>query len=215
MKKYLFPLLLGLVLISCKEEKTRNKSGSNPPTEKTVKKQSKTFVIDSLEIRWTAYKTTKKIPVNGTFKNTEWKNILTAGSPEKCLEKLYFKTVTPSVFTANPERDRTIYEYLFGKMLEGNVIEGRMKKIIPGRNYMQIFIRMNGIEKQIDFHYRKTGHTLTAEAVIDLTKDFQAGEALYFLHTACEDKHTGPDGISKTWPDVKLEAIIKFHEIQS
>ena len=212
---FIFPVLL---IFSCShhenEKEKRSLSTVNmPEKEVNAAKKSATgkiFQVDTAYIRWTAYKTTKKIPVSGTFKEVEWQNWHPASSPQALAERLYFKIRTNSVHTDNPERDKTIYEYLFGKLLEGNYIEGRVAEAGAGK--IRVVLRFNGLEKPLDFLYSVNDTLLHAVAYFDLIKDFQAGEALYFLHTACKDKHTGPDGISKTWPDVKVEAFIRYHE---
>ncbi len=166
-------------------------------------------------MKWTAYKTTARIPVSGTFKQIEWKNLQQASSPVECVKNLYFKINTSSIFTDNPERDKTLYEYLFGQMLEGNFIEGRVAEVDKKNHRIRTVIRMNGLEKSLEFPYQMNDSVMHASVNIDLEKDFMAGEALYFLHTACKDKHTGEDGISKTWPDVKLETEIHFSQIEN
>ena len=211
---FIFPVLL---IFSCsynKNEKEKHSLSTVNIPEKEVNAAEKSatgkiFQVDTAYIRWTAYKTTEKIPVSGTFKEVEWK-WHPAASPRELLKNGYFKIRTQSVYTANPERDKTIYDYLFGKILEGNYIEGRVASV--GKDTVRVVLRFNGLEKPLDFAYTVNDTMIHAVSSFDLVKDFQAGEALYFLHTACKDKHTGPDGISKTWPDVKVEAFIRYHE---
>ncbi len=209
MKKLLF-ILLPFFFISCQPE-SKN-SGSNDALPETPEKGM--YEITGSEIKWTAYKTTAKVPVGGTFTDVEWKNFVQAGLPEQALRKLYFKINTRSIFTDHPDRDKTLFEYLFAKMLEGNYIEGRVAGIDTGAKKIKVVLRMNGLEKALDFPYVKNDSVIHAATVIDLEKDFQAGEALYFLHTACKDLHTGEDGISKTWSEVKIEADFYYKKLQ-
>ncbi len=212
MKKF-FILVFLLSLASC-NQKSGDAVKGETSLEKTLEKASNyTYHPLSISLQWTAYKTTKKDPVSGTFQKIHWKNLKSAQNPENTVENLYFKIDASSVFTNNSTRDQTIYEYLYGKMLEGNYIEGRTEKIMPEKQTIRMVIRMNGVEKQTDFTYTLNDSILHAVATIDLEKEFNAGEALYFLHTACKDKHTGEDGISKTWPEVKLEAFVRFEKI--
>jgi hypothetical protein len=39
-------------------------------------------------------------------------------------------------------------------------------------------------------------------------KNWNALEALASLNKACEALHTGPDGVSKTWEDVAINASV-------
>jgi hypothetical protein len=208
MKKH-FLLLLAFIILSVSCSHSENKTRK---PQAVSKKEKALFEITKAQIKWTAYKTTEKTAVPGTFNEIEWKNFKPAVAPGLCLRNVSFRMKTASIFTGKPERDKTLYEYLFAKMLEGNYIEGRVAAVDTAKKYVKVAIRMNGVEKLLDFPYSVNDSTVHAAINIDLEKDFMAGEALYFLHTACKEQHTGKDGISKTWPDVKLEADFYYNK---
>ncbi len=223
-KRYtLLILTMTFFLFSCSNEKNntepQSSAGQNqnlqqktPSTAPAPGKQAD-YVVDSVRIKWTAFKYTNKTAVAGTFDKVAWKGLHKAASPGNTLEHATFSIDVKSLNTNNPGRDQTITEYLFGKMMETNQIEGRIIKVEPENALIKVVLRMNNHEKIVGFRYIFQDNVLKAKSKIDLIKDFKAGEPFYFLHTACEDKHTGPDGVSKTWPDVDLEAFVYFHTV--
>ncbi len=212
---FIFSFLV-VLLASCSNNNQAKPNKKTIP-EKTVQNPKKTdtpsvFAIDSIKIQWTGFKYSNKTGVNGTFDKIKWQGFQEASSPAKCIEKASFDIDVSSLNTGNPGRDKTIREYLFGKMMETNHIEGRITGIDEQNAAIKSVIRMNNTEVPVVFRYTDDGKAVTAVAHIDLVKDFKAGEPLYFLHTACEEKHRGKDGISKTWPDVDLKAVIFYHK---
>ncbi len=196
MKKLVMLLILSGI-ISCQNNSQKEKKNQEKPVETL-------YQIDSVKINWTAYKFTSRAGVNGAFDKVDWKGLKKGKNGIEMLSSAEFKIDVSSLNTGNPGRDSTIVEYLFGKMMETNFIEGRVKNISDKK--MTVVIRMNNREKPVDFDYTFSDNKIVAIGQIDLVKDFDASEPLYFLHTACKDKHTGEDGVSKTWPDVKLMA---------
>jgi len=106
---------LGLLLVaafSCKQTKKEEEK-----TEEAVATYS--IVEDSTDIRFTAYKTTDKVPVGGTFQEIELS--YTAGeTPMETLNGLEFTIPVSSLFTNDPTkvRDPKIIEFFFEKMAE-------------------------------------------------------------------------------------------------
>ena len=65
-------------------------------------------------------------------------------------------------------------------------------------------IAMNGITQSLPITFVNSDQMVTLEAVMDLD-NWQAQAALTALNKVCEALHTGEDGISKTWSEVKIE----------
>ncbi len=228
-KLIIIHVLLSLLLFNAcsgnsRNPKEKNSSIRNIPVseEKTTAAKNThaqatnlTYIIDSIRIKWMGFKYTNKTGVPGTFNKVTWKNLKEAKTPEKTLQGASFTINVKSLDTGNPGRNKTIIEYLFGKMMETNRIEGRIAAIEPDNALIKVALRLNNHEKIAGFRYIINENILKAKSKIDLIEDFKAAEPFYFLHTACEDKHTGKDGISKTWPDVSLEALIYFHNKSS
>ncbi|NPA43018.1 MAG: hypothetical protein GXO27_03195 [Chlorobi bacterium] len=214
MKKIYFITFILLIGCGRKDSQKNSPTSEAAPSSARVSTRPPSYELDTAYMQWTAFKTTAKIPVEGTFTQTRWDLKRRVNRPEEFVERAYFKTLTSSVHTGNPERDRTIFEGLFARMIEGKIIEARTASLDTASQTVRIAIRMNGKEVLVPFKYRITGDTLlTAEGSVDLLKDFGAAGPFQSLHEACKDQHTGEDGISKTWTDVDLKAFIKYHQI--
>ena len=80
---------------------------------------------------------------------------------------------------------------------------------IEGTIYMEnstsgsVRITMNGISHDLPITYKVDGQSVSMEAILNLD-NWKAQLALEALNEACEDLHSGSDGIAKTWSDVKI-----------
>ncbi len=171
----------------------------------------KTLTADSLKIRWTAYKTTAKVPVSGTFTDFTYRMNAKATDPAALLDKAVVSIKTASVFSGNEARDKILRDAFFQMMMETNKIELRTAGWDKAHGILHSVIRMNNREVPVNFTVKQKDGLLQGDADIDVVKQFKAGRALYNLHTMCEDKHTGKDGVSKTWPDVHLHFDLYYH----
>ena len=197
MKKYYFYLSLILVLglsISCKE----TKKPKLDTKEKVYTVEPKTTTIN-----WIAYKTTGKVPVKGQFTKL---NILEANLSAKtsleALNNLKFSIPVSSLFTKDTIRDKKLKKFFFGTMVDTQNITGTIH--IKNETSGTVDIAMNGITQSLPITFVNSDQMVTLEAVMDLD-NWQAQAALTALNKVCEALHTGEDGISKTWSEVKIE----------
>ncbi|NPA45901.1 MAG: hypothetical protein GXO24_01665 [Chlorobi bacterium] len=225
MKKAVY-MLLGLVFlwsyVSCENGSNKHVKSFPDKTETPDKNQASQkagseesgdlYVADSVIVRWTAYKTTAKVPVSGTFVKTGFKLHSSASTPLQLLEKAYAKLETASVFSGNEERDGKLRDYFFRKMIETANIEVRTAEIVPSKSMVKMVVRMNNREVPVNFYVKIKENSLSGEGDIDMVKMFDAADALSALHGVCAQQHTGPDGISKTWPDVHLHFRVYYHK---
>jgi len=197
MKKLSILLIaLSISIVSCKDEKKETKNDDKLTENYVVKPEGTT-------VKWTAYKTTEKVPVGGKFKLLKFDN--KAGStPEETLNNLSFSIPVSSVFTNDPSntRDAKIINFFFGAMLETEILTGKIKYV---NNAYVASITMNGETNDLPLDV-----TITDERRIKLTgtmnlKDWKALDALASLNKVCYDLHKGADGVSKTWEDVAIE----------
>ena len=63
---------------------------------------------------------------------------------------------------------------------------------------------MNGITQALPITFIISDQMVTMEALMDLD-NWQAQTAIESLNEVCKELHTGTDGISKTWSEVKIE----------
>lgn len=166
----------------------------------------------TIGLEWTAYKTTDKVPVKGHFNTTAVQGPVTAPSLAKLAEGLRMDIDGASIESGDPGRNLTVKDFFFGKFNPPFKMQAIAKKLTgddTGGNLM-IEIDMNGVTREVPFAYTVNGQgELTAKGGINLM-DWQLKSAFDSIHQACEQLHTGKDGISKTWDVVDLEIKGQF-----
>lgn len=206
MKKIFLSLILAsALLVSCGE----NKEEAN--TETTEAGYS--IKENSIILKWTAYKTTEKLPVGGEFTKVYVTDLPVAQSPEKALEGLNFSVPVSSIFTDNDSRDSKLKEFFFGIMDNTELISGSFTTIQgnekEGHGVMNI--KMNNVPCDLPFDYIIDNNVMNIESVLNI-KSWKAENALDSLNVACYDLHKGPDGVSKTWEEVSISASVEFEK---
>jgi hypothetical protein len=200
--KHLFYTAVMLVLvgqlISCKNEK----SGSTE-VEKPVAQFNVSEAGSSME--WTAYKTSDKVPVKGTFKEIRVVSSNGGDNAAGALSDLGFEIPVRSIFTNDSIRDGKLQKFFFAVMENSMTLKGKFN--VETETSGKLEISMNGLSKTLPFDYKVEQDTIHVNATMDLN-DWGAQAALESLNEACKVLHTGSDGVSKTWNDVALNAKI-------
>jgi len=181
--------------------------------KKTIKKDGdsdiKTYSINAnnSSIKWTAYKTTSKIPVNGEFTSFEVDETKKGDSPLEVLNNLKFNIPIASLYTADTIRDAKLKKFFFGSMQNTASISGEI--FMNNDTSGTVGITMNGITHSLPISTVFTNQSATIEATMDLD-NWQAQAAIKALNVVCSELHTGNDGISKTWNEVKINIVASF-----
>jgi len=195
---YLFSLLLllSITISSCKEAKK--------PTKQ--QKESTMYVVNptTTSVTWTAYKTTEKLPVKGEFKVIELTKAAPATNLKDALNNLEFSIPISSLFSNNEERDSKLKTSFFGSMIATSTIKGKI--ITETETSGKVELTLNGVTHELPIAYLLDGQMATMEATMDLD-NWQAKTALAALNAVCKEQHTGPDGVTKTWSDVKINIV--------
>lgn len=191
---------LALSLASCKNEKKESKTEASPEATTAVK-----YVVKpaGTSVKWTAYKTTEKLPVGGEFKILKFEN-KTGATPEEALNNLSFSIPVSSVFTndGTNTRDGKIKASFFGAMLDTEFLKGTIKY---NNGAYSAAITMNGVTNDLPLEVKITEERRVVMTGVMNLKDWNALEALESLNKVCFDLHKGADGVSKTWEDVAIE----------
>jgi polyisoprenoid-binding protein YceI len=170
----------------------------------TANAQTCTFQLDkdSVVVQWTAYKTTQKTGVKGSFKKINVDGKTEGKSVGDLLKGITVSVDKLSVDTGNPARDKTLADFFFAKL--GDKISGKIKKFSEPERTFELALDFNGHTKNVPMRYEAVGdNSFTATGDMDILK-FDGASALKSLNTKCLDLHKGPDGVSKTWSDVTL-----------
>ncbi len=189
MKKLVLILsIIAFTLLSCKQKEKA------PEIKYSIEPKSTT-------IKWTAFKTTEKIPVSGVFKTINITNIKETTNTNDALNGLEFSIPVNSLDSKNEDRDTKLINSFFGSMKDTKNLTGKIHLKENGKG--SITLKMNGITKDFPISYAISGQLAQIEATIDLD-NWQAKLAIDALNKVCFDKHKGADGISKTWNEVKI-----------
>lgn len=205
-KTFLSLLLASSLLISCGE---KNEEANNPE----VTEAGYSIKENSIILKWTAYKTTEKVPVGGEFTKVNVSEIPTADSPEKALTGLNFSIPISDLFTNNESRDSKLKEFFFGVMDNTELLSGTFTAIEGNdkEGHGVINLKMNNIPCDLPFDYTIENNEMKIASTLNI-KSWKAENALDSLNKACNDLHKGADGISKTWEDVTINASVEFEK---
>lgn len=198
-KIVLAALALTLFVVSCKKEE-------KIPEETTSVRSGLNIVSDSTKVNWTAYKTTDKVAVGGSFTQIDIKDLKSGQTPQEVLEGARFAIPISSIFTNNPDRDGKLKEFFFMVMKDPEFLAG---EIHTKNGVTTIFITINSITKEIPVTTSYENKKYSVNGVLNL-EDFNAQEALASINKACYDLHKGADGVSKTWSEVAISGSILF-----
>ncbi len=163
-----------------------------------------TYSLDpnSVSVGFTAYKTTQKVGVNGTFKKTHVHGKLSAPELAALLQGIHVMVDFTSVDTNNPVRNQTVIDYFFSKLKPS--VSGRIKSFSEKDKTFVLDLNFNGHHNDVPMTYASDANqNFQATGSINLS-DFGGDDALASIHQKCYELHKGPDGVSKTWPDVTL-----------
>ncbi len=191
-----------LVNVSCKK-KEENKTSI--PTEKTL---TESYQVSSTGSRvdWTGYKFTEKKGVTGTFKTITILNAPKATSAVDAFNGVDFTIPVSSLDSKNEIRDSKLKSLFFGMMENTTLLSGSF--VTEGK---QIFLNltMNNTTKKIPLSHTVAGRNVRLQGKLNIT-DFDAIKAFNSIHKACEVLHTGTDGVSKTWDEVGIDALVNL-----
>lgn len=194
-KTHVFSIaLLALVIVSSCKDTTKK--------EKESTKKGYTVEAKTTTINWIAYKTTNKVPVNGQFTKVTIENPKTSSTALEALNGLKFNIPISSLFTKDTIRDQKLKKFFFGSMKNTEVINGTIN--MNNETSGTVELTMNGISQILPITYMISDQMVTIEALMNLD-NWKAQLAIEALNTVCKDLHTGDDGISKTWSEVKIE----------
>ena len=156
-------------------------------------------MITPVQVAWTAYKTPKKIGVDGGFLATVYHGKTEAKSLPELLLKSRVQLEVNNVDTKDPFRDAKLVQFFFN-MMQGAVIEADVISISGSNDAgdLVITVSMNNRAIDVPLHYEVKEGKFRAKGVLHLF-DFNAQEPLKMLTANCYAPHEG-----KTWEDVTV-----------
>lgn len=168
----------------------------------------------SVKVQWTAFKFTNKTGVSGGFSKVNISGKHSAKTLSDLAKGLNMKIVGPSIESGDPARNATVSEFFFQQFkADGEILAQAVDVTGDDKSgVVKIKIDMNGASQVVPFAYTIGDKgSVEAKGTIDML-DFALQPAFDTLHKACEEKHVGPDGVSKTWTTVDLKVTGNYTE---
>tara|TARA_Y100000782_G_scaffold109097_1_gene133500 strand:+ start:580 stop:1233 length:654 start_codon:yes stop_codon:yes gene_type:complete len=194
-----------IAMVSCSNPSSKEGEHSSETETKETTAETCTYAYDaaSTTVSWTAFKTTEKVGVGGKFDEITIEGTQDAEDVAGVFSGATFTIPVSSVNTENPDRDEKIKTYFFGQLTNTENITGSLKSLGEDGKGI-VAIKFNDVEKDTELDYTVEGETVTLSGVIDVS-EWQAEPGVEALNEQCYDLHKGADGVSKLWPDVKIE----------
>lgn len=196
---------MSLFVVSCKKEE-KVETPVEETTEVVTEVENLKLVADSTKVSWTAYKTTDKVAVGGSFTEIELKNTQEGTTPEEVLEGASFSIPVSSLFTNNPERDSKLKQFFFGAMNDTELIGGTIN-FANGKT--TLMLSLNGVAKPVEVESTFENNVFSVNGILNLD-DFNGQQAIESINNVCKDLHKGADGVSKTWSEVAISGSVLF-----
>ena len=210
-KFFILAAFVAVSLLACKNDaKTKANADTTTKTTSTEGKSCKYSVkAGDVKVNWTAFKTTKRVGVKGTFDDVEINTANGTPSLSTLMLATSFKINSKTVNSNNPGRDAKLVEFFFGRMTGSLAITGNVKSVTGNNERGEgiVSVKMNGVSWDTAFKYTVTNNVLTMTTNIN-TNNWNAQDAIASINKACEEKHKGEDGVSKTWPDVDVSVVV-------
>ena len=209
--KFFILALLAVSVLACKSD-TKTQDSTPKTTESSASSTNACkygVKAEGVKVNWTAFKTTKRVGVKGTFDSVELNTANGTPSLSTLMMATSFKINTKTVNSNNPGRDEKLVNFFFGRMTGNLAITGNIKSVAGDNEKGKgiVNVNMNGVSWDAPFDYAVVSDTLTITTNIN-TNNWNAQDAITSINKACEDKHKGEDGVSKTWPDVDVNVVV-------
>lgn len=207
---YSIALLLASSLFACGSHQNDNQEVTQNSQEVTGADCMLSFNPDSTKFTWTAYKTTNKVGVSGTFNTIQIEGVKEAATTAEVFENATFKIASASVSSNNPDRDKKLSEHFFGTMVGAMEISGSVVEL--GTGYAMVLIEMNGVKMKQKFDLKTDDATYCTLSTDLNLEDWDALKSVNALNEVCFDLHKGADGESKLWSEVRVEMTVQLNE---
>lgn len=151
------------------------------------------------KVTWTAFKTPKKVGVDGTFSK------ITYSAQESDDLKVFLKSATVEIETAsvdsgNKERDEKLGNFFF-KLMKNPLIKAHVQTV-QNENTVLVMLSMNKVKKEVTMKYSYENNILTLTGEIDVL-NWSLDKSLAAINKACYALHE-----KKTWSDVALKVSV-------
>jgi polyisoprenoid-binding protein YceI len=172
------------------------------------------IAANAVKVTWTAFKFTEKTGVSGSFNTARLEGPTAAATLTELAKGLRMEIDGASIESGDPARNATVSEFFFQQFTPDAKITGQAVEVSGDdkAGVVKINISLNGKSKVVPFAYAIGAQgAVEAKASIDMM-DFALEGPYDTLHKACEEKHIGADGVSKTWTSVDIKLTGAYQE---
>lgn len=159
-------------------------------------------VNGDLGVKWTGFKTEKKAPVSGTFKDINL-SIEKSEDLSKFLTSAKVKIKTASFDSSNPFRDKNITSTLFS-LASSKIIIGSVKSVNVKNKELVLIVTMNEVSKEVSMTYDIKDSKIVAKGSIEIL-DFAMKDSFMAFAKKCATFHG-----NKSFSDVNIEFTIPY-----
>ncbi|PIF04893.1 MAG: hypothetical protein CSA86_00140 [Arcobacter sp.] len=155
-----------------------------------------------LGIKWTGFKTAKKVGVSGTFKDVKL-DIQKADKLADFLKSAKVEIDTMKINSKLPMRDKNITSTIFS-LASAKTVKGTISKVDEAKKELTLDVTMNGVTKQIPMTYTLSGGKIVAKGTLEIL-DFKLKSSFEAFAKKCRGFHAG-----KTFSDVDVEFTLPY-----
>jgi len=155
-----------------------------------------------LGVKWTGFKTEKKAPVSGSFKEINI-NITKSDDLATFLKSAKVDIATASFDSKNPFRDKNITSTLFS-LATSKTIMGSILDVDTAKNMLTLEVTMNEVKKSVPMKYEVKDGNIVAKGSIEIL-DFDMKDPYMAFAKKCAGFHQ-----NKSFSDVDIEFTIPY-----
>ena len=159
-------------------------------------------VNGDLGVKWTGFKTEKKAPVSGTFKDINL-SIEKNDDLSKFLTSAKVEIKTASFDSKNPFRDKNITSTLFS-LATSEAIMGSIKSVDVENKKLVLNVTMNEVSKEVAMSYDIKNSQIVAKGTVEIL-DFDMKNPFMAFAKKCAGFHG-----NKSFSDVDVEFTIPY-----
>lgn len=178
-------------------------------TKDSLPEKKFTLSDNNIQIKWTAYKFSKKLGVEGQFEEFLIEGVKYNTSIKDMMSDVTIEIATESINTQSTFRDNNILNYFFKRLDNYQHIKAQVVKVQGRETEGKLItaVEFNGTTQELEFDYRVSGQRLLLAADLNLSL-WDASKSLVHFEDCCSEYHTGEDGIQVVWPDVSIDILI-------
>lgn len=155
-----------------------------------------------LGVKWTGFKTEKKVAVSGTFNDIKL-DIKSSDKLTDFLTSATAKIASASLESKNPGRNLSITSTLFS-LASAKTISGTITKVDENEKTLTLDVTMNEVTKAIPMTYEIIEGNIIAKGTIEIL-DFNMKDSFLAFAKECAALHE-----NKSYTDVNIEFTIPF-----